>query len=187
MTVYDEFSLAKLHESMLGAVTDKTSVSRPRFPPNPDTAKPPPIGASNAPPWCQPNPRGSKILTSKEIDEKRAKGLCFGCDEKYTAGHKCKRHHLFMLEIEDDEVTTCTEAELAPDITVEEQPLISLHAMTGSLGGSLIRVEGQVGNRRLQILIDSGRTQLSGPAHGDEARLCLRTTATATSDSGKRQ
>lgn len=29
-------------------------------------------------------------MRSKEIDEKRAKDLCFFCDEKYFPGHKCK-------------------------------------------------------------------------------------------------
>lgn len=60
------------------------------------------------------------------------------------------------MEIDEDQPPI----EDAPpqDVTVEEQPLISLHAMTGSLRGSTIRVEGQTGNRRLHILIDSGST-----------------------------
>lgn len=44
-------------------------------------SKPPTIGASNAPPWRNTNLRGNKIFTSKEINEKRAKGLCFGCND----------------------------------------------------------------------------------------------------------
>ncbi|XP_020693720.1 uncharacterized protein LOC110107714 [Dendrobium catenatum] len=31
-----------------------------------------------------------KRLTEKEMQEKRAKGLCFRCDERYTPGHRCK-------------------------------------------------------------------------------------------------
>lgn len=30
-----------------------------------------------------------KYLSQKEFDDKRAKGLCFHCDEKYMPGHKC--------------------------------------------------------------------------------------------------
>ena len=31
-----------------------------------------------------------KILSAREIEEKRAKNLCFFCDERYFPGHKCK-------------------------------------------------------------------------------------------------
>ena len=30
-----------------------------------------------------------KVLTSKDIDDRRAKGMCFFCEEKYYPGHKC--------------------------------------------------------------------------------------------------
>jgi len=32
-----------------------------------------------------------KILTPKEIDEKRANSMCFFCNERYYPGHKCAR------------------------------------------------------------------------------------------------
>lgn len=154
-TVYDAFSLAKLHESMLGA-TEKPTSNRTRFSPVQEPLKASNTTTPTAPSWRTTNPRSSKILTSKEIEEKRSKGLCFGCEEKYTPGHKCKHHQLFLMEIEEDEAPL--EDEQTQEVTVEEQPLISLHAMTGSFGGSTIRVEGQAGNRRLHILIDSGST-----------------------------
>lgn len=28
-------------------------------------------------------------LSSKKIEEKRRKGLCYWCDDKYTIGHNC--------------------------------------------------------------------------------------------------
>ena len=28
-------------------------------------------------------------LTPQQLDERRAKGLCFNCDNKYSKGHKC--------------------------------------------------------------------------------------------------
>lgn len=31
------------------------------------------------------------------VREKREKGLCFHCDEKYTAGYKCKNQMMFQL------------------------------------------------------------------------------------------
>ncbi|KAH1038953.1 hypothetical protein J1N35_040696 [Gossypium stocksii] len=37
-----------------------------------------------------------KRLTQTEMAERRAKGLCYNCDESYSMGHKCKR--LFWIE-----------------------------------------------------------------------------------------
>ena len=43
-----------------------------------------------------------KTLSSKELDEKRAKNLCFLCDEKYFPGHKC-RAQVYRLEVIEEE------------------------------------------------------------------------------------
>ena len=42
-----------------------------------------------------------KRLTPAEMDERRAKGLCFNCDEKFARGHRCKR--LFYIQSADAE------------------------------------------------------------------------------------
>ncbi|KAK5787464.1 hypothetical protein PVK06_042118 [Gossypium arboreum] len=42
-----------------------------------------------------------KRLTRIEMAERRAKGLCYNCDESYSMGHKCKR--LFWIEVPDVE------------------------------------------------------------------------------------
>jgi len=45
-----------------------------------------------------------RTLNIEEINEKRAKGLCYFSNEKYTFGHKCKNSkHLYLLELEEVE------------------------------------------------------------------------------------
>ncbi|KAI0491683.1 hypothetical protein KFK09_025943 [Dendrobium nobile] len=44
-----------------------------------------------------------KKLTETELHEKRAKGLCFRCDEKYTPEHRYKDRTLKVLIDYDDE------------------------------------------------------------------------------------
>ncbi|KAI0493558.1 hypothetical protein KFK09_023677 [Dendrobium nobile] len=44
-----------------------------------------------------------KKLTETELQEKRAKGLCFRCDERYTPGHRCKDRTLQVLIVCDEE------------------------------------------------------------------------------------
>jgi hypothetical protein len=35
------------------------------------------------------------------MEDRRSKGLCFNCDEKYVRGHRCKR--LFYIESADED------------------------------------------------------------------------------------
>ncbi|XP_047263714.1 uncharacterized protein LOC124896227 [Capsicum annuum] len=58
--------------------------------------------------------KGSRRLTRAEIDEKRAKGLCYWCDEKFNLGHNYKRRkQLFIFEVDEDweetDVEECSE------------------------------------------------------------------------------
>lgn len=35
------------------------------------------------------------------MDKKKAKNLCFWCDERFTPGHRCKKKQLYVLQIKD--------------------------------------------------------------------------------------
>lgn len=58
-----------------------------------------------------------KRLTWDEMQKRRAQGLCFNCDEKFTAGHKCHGPQLLLLESNTDNSDD-----------EEPSPEISLHA-----------------------------------------------------------
>ena len=42
-------------------------------------------------------------LTPQQLKEKRAKGLCYSCDRKYSKGHKCAEKKLFYIDCEEEE------------------------------------------------------------------------------------
>ena len=42
-------------------------------------------------------------LTPQKLEEKRAKGLSYSCDSKYTKGHKCDEKKLFYIDCEEEE------------------------------------------------------------------------------------
>jgi len=45
-----------------------------------------------------------RTLSIEEMNEKRAKGLCYFCNEKYMPGHKRKNSkQLYLLEVEEVE------------------------------------------------------------------------------------
>ncbi|KAK1695119.1 hypothetical protein QYE76_011816 [Lolium multiflorum] len=88
-----------------------------------------------------------KKLTPAEMDDRRAKGLCFNCDEKFVRGHRCKR--LFYIQSADDEEEPVTDAQEAK---------ISLLAVTGIPTSDTMQVSICVGDRDLVALLDSGST-----------------------------
>ncbi|GJX97370.1 transposon ty3-I gag-pol polyprotein [Tanacetum coccineum] len=109
--------------------------------------------------------RGGKYLSQKEFDDKRAKGLCFHCDQKFMPGHKCSGQ-AFALELiidPDPQMEMCLmegneEEFVLPDVTNEEIPQISLNALTGLTSYRTIRVIDHFGKQNIHILIDSGST-----------------------------
>ena len=66
------------------------------------------------------------------MKERRDKGLCYYCDEKFQLGHRCKTQTLYMLagqtSLEDDD-TDCYDDQ---PFSINNVPEISLHAMTGA-------------------------------------------------------
>lgn len=44
-------------------------------------------------------PNSFRRITNQEARERREKGLCYYCDEKFVPGHRCERPQLFMIEI----------------------------------------------------------------------------------------
>ena len=56
--------------------------------------------------------RTFKKLTKSEIWSKRAKGLCFHCDEKFSPGHRCKDRKLQVLIVCDEDEDVAEEEEL---------------------------------------------------------------------------
>ena len=63
-----------------------------------------------------------KRLTESEIQNKRAQGLCFRCNEKFSPGHRCKDRSLQVLTVGDEkDVRGVIEAE--EDEVVKEERL----------------------------------------------------------------
>ncbi|KAH0670728.1 hypothetical protein KY289_025221 [Solanum tuberosum] len=99
-------------------------------------------------------------LTAAEMDEKRAKGLCFSCDKKYVVGHICKaKKQIFLVDvIEDEAESELVELEQEVREETNEFMTISLQAFTGLTGYQTIRVIGYHEKEPLQVLIDTGST-----------------------------
>ena len=103
-----------------------------------------------------------KFLTSAEMSDRRAKGLCYYCDEKYTPEHylKHKKTQLFLLEYDEMEDKQMELIEELTDEVLDNTAIaqISINAVAGSTDYTTMRVRGTHGKRSLYILIDTGST-----------------------------
>ncbi|KAJ8751592.1 hypothetical protein K2173_016841 [Erythroxylum novogranatense] len=108
-------------------------------------------------PMVKSGPSNFRRLSSQEARERREKGLCFYCDEKFVPGHKCNNPQLFMIE-EDGSALYEEESEepLQDECNLPDIPEISFHAITGVHNPQTLRLYGKMNNKDLVVLIDSG-------------------------------
>jgi hypothetical protein len=105
-------------------------------------------------------------LTAAEMDERREKGLCFNCDERYAKGHRCKgRFLMFVSDTNDqsDEIISEMLGEMdlelvETDLGESEPAQLSFHALSGIQTGQTIRVLGKIESNPVHVLVDGGST-----------------------------
>ncbi|KAA8517478.1 hypothetical protein F0562_017771 [Nyssa sinensis] len=97
-------------------------------------------------------------MSPAEIAERREKGLCYNCNEKFSSGHRCRK--LFVIEAcrEDDDSDVIMEEEDVVEDGVEARPEISFHAISGTHAPETMRVNGSIGHIATIVLVDSGST-----------------------------
>ncbi|KAL8103140.1 hypothetical protein AgCh_027611 [Apium graveolens] len=89
------------------------------------------------------------------------------CNKKFEPGHDCRKKNLFLLigdensigEADEELALVWEEEGLVNDSTpLENEPKVSLNAMTGSKGACTLKVQGYLKGKLVHILIDSGST-----------------------------
>ncbi|XP_077232454.1 uncharacterized protein LOC143869781 [Tasmannia lanceolata] len=144
-TINEAIGLARLQEGNIEAIARRTKGNWKSLTPSPTNTKP------IVPPSLPPIRR----LTQAEMDERKSKGLCYNCDERYSMGHRCKWQQIFLLEgVDDEPPETSEEIEEPP----EEELQISVYALAGSTSYHTMRIKGYIKRRPVTILIDSGST-----------------------------
>ncbi|KAF8411843.1 hypothetical protein HHK36_004402 [Tetracentron sinense] len=115
-----------------------------------------------------------KRLMQLETKERRDRGLCYNCDDKWSPGHKCKFQKLYLLDGTDrvSDTEDSTEEDITVDDPAEETPEISLHAIAGAPTPQTMRLQGHVNNQIVVVLVDSGSTHnFLDPSIALKARL----------------
>ena len=140
VSLHEGYCLAKLHEATLASITKRSKPIFDRLPVSArnssyretvggtgvatyqkpflrsnmtgNTSGPRSLGSSIG--FVTSKPR--KVLTSKEINEKRANSMCFFYDEKYYPSHKCKGQ-VYRLEVIEEEEEVEVQEDLLEDST----------------------------------------------------------------------
>lgn len=147
-TTLQAIGLAKLQELSIEAIAKKTRL-------------PPRTGESFTYGQSRPNSFSSiRRELPKELEEKKAKGLCFKCNEKFTKGHQCKKKQLYVLDGDQEDFDEdLTQEDDIEEVQEQEGDLqISINALTGSVSYRTMRVHGLVKKQKVVILIDTGST-----------------------------
>lgn len=98
-------------------------------------------------------------LTEKELQEKRAKGLCYRCDAKWAMGHRCKKKELsVMLISEEDGETDCDDLEVPLSPVEEVVTKVSLNSVVGISNPKTMKLKGIIGELEVVVMIDPGAT-----------------------------
>jgi hypothetical protein len=98
-------------------------------------------------------------LTLQQLDVRKAKGLFFNCDNKYSKGHKCGEKKLFYIDCEEEEEQEPPQDENVEEILYEElTPTISCNALDGVSTPQTLNIKGYIKNKKVIVLIDSRST-----------------------------
>lgn len=100
-------------------------------------------------------------LTPAEIEQRRAAGLCYRCDEKYHRNHKCPKPELTVLVMYDngeeeefkEEPCELQEGEDEVEAVVAE---VSISSVVGLSSSRTMKLKGRIGGEEAVVLIDSG-------------------------------
>lgn len=96
LTVNEAVKYAKQIELFLDSALRKPSYAQ----------KPPQLGGGNEGIWREKAPlmlKSSPVNAGLTLDQKRAMGLCFRCNEKWSQGHKCQNRKLNAIRSDEEE------------------------------------------------------------------------------------
>lgn len=129
----------------------------PIIPPKANTAPNPPIKTATSTTTKMPIRR----LSPAQMQDRRAQGLCYNCDEKYVAGHRCATGRYPLLIIDTDEPHEEIEVESDQDQPTDQQDIyfqLSPQALTGQFSPQTLKFKGLLHGLEVTVLIDTGST-----------------------------
>ncbi|WVZ13294.1 hypothetical protein V8G54_017824 [Vigna mungo] len=104
-----------------------------------------------------------KHLSDLEMQNRRDRGLCYNCDEKYNPGHRCKSRFFFLVHDDEETIPFDHPPDDSIDSTIPDSAQLSLNALSGHFNSKMFCVTGHILEHSVRILIDSGTHELGLP------------------------
>lgn len=143
-----------------GASPSKLAALPPSGPPPMALPSPSSVAAKlSVPSNATTTPSQFRKMSFREMQQRRAQGLCYNCDEKFSPLHKCANRRLLLLQW-DEELPDYAEESggtlLGTELQcTEESQSVSLNAMGSGISGTM-RFTGVINGHSVQILLDGG-------------------------------
>nr|GFB69715.1 hypothetical protein [Tanacetum cinerariifolium] len=103
-------------------------------------------------------PKPYKRLTDAEFADKRAKGICFRCDEKFRLRHRCPGKTLQVLLVGDEDEAEDEFDEKSDEHVHLDMVEVPQNSVMGFTSPHTIKIQGIFGDEEVVVLIDSGVT-----------------------------
>lgn len=93
-------------------------------------------------------------MSPAQLQERRNKGLCYNCNDKYNSGYCCKK--LFIIEkcLEEGD----RDIVMDEDDQIAEISEVSHHVISGTRAPETMQVKGSLGHVAVSVLVDAGIT-----------------------------
>ncbi|CAA0819701.1 Unknown protein, partial [Striga hermonthica] len=95
----------------------------------------------------------SRTALDAHMRNRREKGQCYKCGERFTPGHRCKQAYMIQVVDSDDEEEL---KEVETRHYIKEDLEISVNAMLGVQGPRTIKLPASVRGRSIEVLVDIG-------------------------------
>ena len=158
--------LAKIQEEYLISCKRSSKIQQ-------ETSKPSILGLPKVNTFVEAKSRiPIKRISPAQMEERKKKGLCYNCDDKWGPGHKCKSAKIFLLEgieLVPDSQSRVKITELEEEVgspindgqntsTNSEEVEITLYALIGTPTLGTMRIRGKINGVSLVVLLDTGST-----------------------------
>ncbi|XP_043692891.1 uncharacterized protein LOC122643324 [Telopea speciosissima] len=118
-------------------------------------------------------------LSEAEQQQRRQKGLCFNCDEKFHVGHRCKGRSTLLLLEGDEFMDEVLPNEIEESQEPNSDPEISLHALMGHRSPKSLRLKGRINNSSVESVFDT--PNILPPQRLNDHRISLESHSKAVS------
>lgn len=125
----------------------------------------------------------SRCLFDAKFQMRRDEGLCFCCDERYSASHKCKERdqkelRILLIKESDEEWEVLKGEEEMTGIVelkqVDVEPVaeLSLNSVVGLSNLGTMKLRGLINQRSVIVMVDCDATQFHFAKVGGGSTYC---------------